>query len=100
MDVVTNIFEIFGKIYALAEQAKANKTNCKNAATRCRGVESIVNNCVDEYKRYNGVSDEQREGLDLLLKHVTELYELVTKYSKRNFFMRGLKANSFKSTFL
>ena len=80
MDIVAKVYEIFGKIYALAEQAKANKTNCKNAATRCRGIERIINNCANEYSRYNGINDQQREGFDRLLQHVTQLYELVTKY--------------------
>ena len=83
----------------MAEQAKTNKSNCKKAATRCRGVENIINNCVKEYKRYNGMNDEQRGGFDLLLDHVRQLQKLVTKYSKRNFIMRGLKANSFKSSY-
>ena len=56
MEIVEKIFEVFGKIYKLAEQAKANTSNCKKAATRCRGVESIINNCVKEYKRYNGLT--------------------------------------------
>ena len=99
MEIVEKVFEVFGKIYELAEQAKANTSNCKKAATRCRGVESIINNCVKEYKRYNGMNDEQREGFDLLLDHVKQLQKLVTKYSKRNFIMRGLKANSFKSSY-
>ena len=69
MEIVEKVFEVFGKIYELAEQAKANTSNCKKAATRCRGVESIINNCVKEYKRYNGMNGEQREGFDLLLDH-------------------------------
>ena len=64
MDIVEKVFEVFGKIYELAEQAKSNTSNCKKAATRCRGVENIINNCVKEYKRYNGMNDEQREGFD------------------------------------
>ena len=63
------------------------------------GVENIINNCVKEYKRYGGMNDEQREGFDLLLDHVSQLQELVTKYSKRNFIMHGWKANSFKSNY-
>ena len=99
MELVETVFDIFSKIYALAEQAKSNKANCKKAATRCRGIESIVKNCQKEYQRYGGMSDEQRGGFDLLLKHVRELEGVVTKYSKRNFIMRGLKANSFKTKY-
>ena len=67
MELVETVFDVFSKIYALAEQAKSNKANCKKAATRCRGIESIVKNCQKEYQRYGGMSDEQRSGFDLLL---------------------------------
>ena len=51
MELVETVFDIFSKIYALADQAKSNKDNCKKAATRCRGIESIVKNCQKEYQR-------------------------------------------------
>ena len=69
------------------------------AATRCRGITTIVKNCMKEYRRYNGMNKGQREGFTLLLTHVQELHDLVSKYSKRNFIMRGLKASSFKASY-
>ena len=89
-DIVKQVFEVFGKIYELAEQAKSNQSNCKKAATRCRGVENIINNCLKEYKRYGGINYEQREGFIQLMEHISKLQKLVTKYSKQNKFMRGV----------
>ena len=98
MDIAGKIFGIFGKIYGAAEQAKTNQSNCKKAATRCSGVQNIINNCLKEYKRYGGINDEQREGFIQLLEHVSKLQKLVTKYSKQNKFMRGVNVvrGSFK----
>ena len=64
-------------------------------------MENIINNCVKEYKRYNGINKTQRGGFDLLLKHVNQLHELITKYSNKNFIMKGidLLSNSFKSSY-
>lgn len=47
------------------------------------------------------MNDEQRGGFDLLLDHVKQLQKLVTKYSNKNFFMKGidLLSNSFKSSY-
>ena len=99
MDIVKKVFEVFGKIYELAKQAKSNQSNCKKAATRCRGVENIIHNCLEQYERCSGINDKQRGGFVMLLEHVSELQKLVSTYSKKNFVMRGWKAKSFKSSY-
>ena len=99
MDIVKKVFEVFGKIYKLAKQAKSNKANCRKAATRFRGLSSIIHNCLEQYERYGGINKKQREGFVMLLEHVSELQKLVSTYSQRNFIMRGLKANSFKARY-
>ena len=75
-DIVKKVFEVFGKIYELAEQAKSNKSNCKKAAIRCKGVENIIKNCLKEYDRYGGINKTQRGGFDLLLDHVRQCKKL------------------------
>ena len=84
MEVVSGVLEVFGKIYDLAETAKSNVSNCRKAAARCKSLSSIIDNCVKQYSRYGGMDEAQCGGFDMLLTHITQMHDLIAKYSKKN----------------
>ena len=85
MEIVEKVFEVFGKIYEVVEKAKANTSNCGKAATRCKGLSSIIHNCLEQYKRYNGINKTQRG----MYQKKISISTLITCQMTHNLYLKG-----------
>ena len=75
--VIGSVAKVLRRIIRLALNAKNNKENCKKTAERCRTIEIIIAACTKEYKKMEGPNSTQNIGLDMLVKALKKMSELV-----------------------
>ncbi len=96
--VLRELFDFAKAVYDIAEEAKCNQNKCKQAAERCRGVETIVRICAYEYSKLRKDQPFLKQHIDAierLSNEVHKLLQLIQTYSNQSKLKRVLGGVSF-----